>query len=164
MSACFMYLYAGKECVLFKLYCIRDRNNCSFCVTNIKCWKQILFLMHKKENNAWKRNIQLVFDKHKTKPALFKQCDSWLYRTSALENKHKWWLQTHRYSTKMNFEERWRKLYSTFTLLPGNICDGVCDDRKTNSVFVTFTFIHSHLLNALLCQKNVKHVFSYILV
>lgn len=31
-----------------------------------------------------------------------------VYRTSALENKHKWWLQTHRYSTEMNFEERWK--------------------------------------------------------
>lgn len=26
--------------------------------------------MHKKENDAWKRNIQLVFDKQKTEPNL----------------------------------------------------------------------------------------------
>lgn len=54
--------------------------------------------------------------------------------------------------------------YSTSALLPGNIHDGISDDRKMNSVFVTFPFIHSHLLNALLYQKNVRHVFSYILL
>lgn len=74
-----------------------------------KFFLNILFLIHKRENSAWKRNIQLVWQtQNKTYP--FKQWDSWVYRTSALENKHKWWLQTHRYSTEMNFEERWREL------------------------------------------------------
>lgn len=73
-----------------------------------------LVLMHKKEKEAWKRNIHLVYDKQnqdRTKSALFKKWDSWLCRTWRLASKCKRWFQAHIYSIKTNIWKRRRELW-----------------------------------------------------